>query len=331
MPFKKLVIIMLLIVQRVSRGHWYLVLILTLHGCGPPYPSIPSSVRDTYTKTEDLISPGDNRNEVQSLLGKPLIDARELGVEVYRIDGRDIAFALPLPLFVPGPGEHVTLVAIVLYDDNERVIEIKTDMWASGYKRFGEPFTLLAKDYLFVYVIGKLPDTLLGPNISVEELARSQFPEDSCTIVALLGEYPISSVSVNDVVIADFRGASYNCDHVSNRCDIRNPSLYGTFIRRPIIPGSYRISLTTLGSEKIYRNIECKQGEVVFVSLKIEDIVQHVRPLEEGFPSSLAVKGSIEISDSPLDSSIDRSNLRQILWHDGMYYGPMSNHDISIP
>lgn len=290
-----------------------------LSGCGT-YKTIPTQVRNLPCEVKFKLSRGDTRQNVRSVLGKPLIDARSHGLEVYRQTGRDIDIDLPgVPIPMPSPGTKVIVIVLVAYDDQDLVKEIATEIWVPGR---GQDYWITAGGYSFVnsggyfLMVGheRSPDTLLAPPVSWEELEGMPTVKEECALVLLMGECPMEEVSLDKTPIIDLSPAGGYCCHDSARVR-REHNYYGTFIRRNITPGSHRLNINQKTKHGNFETIfECAPGETIYAELEahttVDDLWYGVR-----------LQGEITVNKSIPNNVVEMGELRSILWHRGAWYG----------
>jgi hypothetical protein len=288
--------------------------IIILSSCAP-IATFPTGLRDFPEEVESGLSPGDTRDKVYSVLGEPLIDASSLGIQVYQHSASDIQFDLFLP-FIPHGLSRVHVFSLVAYDDNELVKEVATSLWTG--ESYGIDFSLNAGSYSFVNAAGYMPETLLGPAIPWREMVDKAFSANECTLVMLMGECPMTIVSLDKKKIADLHPAGYYCNPDLEQSERRKHVFYGTYINRKIEPGVHQIKVkrATLGSRTFETVFECKSGETVYTEFKAQSYLEwdwwHGRQLE----------GEILIHKTPPKSIIEMDTLRPILWCQDTWYGP---------
>jgi hypothetical protein len=308
------------VVQRVIAGLVLSGFVFVVSGCGA-ISTHPTDVRNLPLEVEAKLSRGDTRQKVRSVLGKPLIDARSLGLEVYRQTGRDIEIWFPgVPIPMPLPGEKITVVVLVAYDEQDLVKEIASKLWYPGSIYGNCPIT--AGEYSFVNSGGcysfagqaRSPDTLLAPAITWEELARLATTEGECAIVLLMGDCPMEEVSLDKSQIIDLSPAGGNCNS-KLACVREDNNYYGTFIRRRITPGSHQLNIR---QKTIHGNFEkifaCEQGETIYAELEVHTV--------DDWWYGSRLEGEISIKKGIPNNVVEMGELRPILWHRGTWYGP---------
>lgn len=283
--------------------------ILILVGCGSGILR-ESDARDIQDATEAKLSIGDPKNKVRALLGKPLIDLQSIGVEVYRKAGRDIEYIWAVyPIPVPLPGDKVIGYVFITYDSDNKITELVSNYWIGGLAQFND-FFITAGDYHFLNVaMGEEPATLIGPAITWEELVDQTHPDEACTLVLVMGKCVMDRVSLDGQQIIDLSPAGGYC------IDDPDRNLYGTFIRRYIVPGNHFLHVhQQQGHSEIETSFSCEGGETVYAELDVVAV--------DHWWYGHRLKGEILINKSPTDSIVEMKHLCPILWHQGTWYGP---------
>jgi hypothetical protein len=206
-------------VRQVIAGWIYISFVFVLFGCVGSVPIHLTEVRNLPDEVRTKLSIADTRQKVRSILGDPLVDAQSLGVEVYRIAGRDIDIPWAIyPVPLPVPGEKVVGFVLVVYDGNDAVIDLEVENWLSLDSQSHINFRLTASGFQFLNYRGHLePDTLLGPSVSWEELARDDIPEGNCSLVLVMGLCPMELVILDEMRIADLPPLRQECELISTR------------------------------------------------------------------------------------------------------------------
>ena len=300
------------IVRWIFTGLICSVFVFDLTGCGAKIKTIPTQVRNLPCEVEAKLSRGDTRQTVRSVLGKPLIDARSLGLEVYRQTGRDIEIGFPnVPIPMPSPGEKVIVVVLVAYDEHDVVEEIATNLWIPGYSL---DFWITAGGYSFANIYDNEPETLLAPAITYEEFVGLAAAEGECALVLLMGECPMEEVSLDKSLITDLSPAGGYCNYDSARVR-REHNYYGAFIRRNIKPGSHRLNIHQKTKHGNFEAVfECEPGETVYAELEASNTVPDAW-------HGVRLEGAISISKNPTKNVLDMGMLLPIIWHRGKWYG----------
>jgi hypothetical protein len=278
------------------------------------------------------LSSGDTLQKVHSVLGNPLIDDRNLGLEVYRIAGRDIDYYWVIwPIPWPFPGDKAIAYVLVVYDEHDVVMEIASDIWDSPPPR---NMWITAGKYHLVSNWGSKPDeTLLGPAIPWENLTETMAAEDGCTLVLINGKWGMEQVSLDEQQIADLSGVigglCTNSDYMNEGriyCkDLINLHLQRTFIRRDIASGTHRLSVHQkvldthrhAAGRDFETVFECEGGETVYAEIKADFV-----PAPESWWWHLRIEGDILISKKPSKNVIEMGELHPILWYQGTWYVP---------
>jgi len=336
-------------VRRVIVGLIYFGFVFVLSGCGT-ISTYPTDVRNTPDDVRAKLSIGDTRQKVRSILGDPLIDARSHGVEAYLRTGRDLDIALAGILPLPVPGKKVTLGALVVYDDQEKIkyreVDVMTDNLSEADEK-GYQFCSLrisAGGYHFFNndVACAKPETLIGPPISLDELSNETGQAGVCSVVFLMGECPMEIISIDDSQVADLSPAGFECrlrdpnlywarmqeklppetyDRIALMHDQRKPKFNWTFIKMNISPGTHHLLVrqTTHVKERDFDNVfDCVSGDTVYVELDANK-VRH----SHWWSPWLELEGGLVVSKTPSRKQIERAEgLSPILWHKGRWYGP---------
>jgi len=300
------------IVQRVIAGLISSGFVFVVSGCGV-IKTYPSDVRNLPFEVTAKLSQGDTLQDVRSVLGKPLIDSRSLGLEVYQQTGRDIDIELPsVPIPLPVPGKEVIVIVLVTYNEQDLVKEIATNSWTPGY---AHNFWITAGGYSFVNIYERSPDTLLAPAITWEELAGLVTTEGNCALVLLMGECPMEEVFLDKSPITDLSPAGRYCNYDSVEVR-REHNYYGTFIRRNISLGSHQLNIYQTTKHGDFETIfECERGETIYAELEVHSTVDDLW-------SSIPLEGEISVTKRIPHKAVEMGELRPILWHKGAWYGP---------
>lgn len=294
---------------------------IALYGCAAGVLR-KTPVRDLPDEVNAKISIGDTRKKVRSILGDPLIDARNLGVEAYLHAGRDIDyFMIIYPVPIPDFGKKVRVGILIVYDEKDMVKNVASDITSD----FDDSnFRITAGGFRFIGRF-KDPETLLGSPISWEELARTETVEGYCSLVLLMGKCPMESISLDNKHIYDLLPAGIFCSHVDSdhHGTFVHSDYHGTFIQRNIWPGNHSLIIhqKTMVKDSIFKTtFECINGETVYAELDA------VKITSDEWWHQYEIEGEITIRKSLpeiLEIGIDR--LSPILWHRGIWYGPSDN------
>ena len=332
------------IVQRVIAALICSAIVFVLSGCMGPIKE--TDVRNMPDEVSAVISIGDSQQKVRSILDTPLIDARSLGVEVYRLTGRDIDVPwVPLPLPIPIPGTKAIAFTLVAYDEHGLVKEIAADVWDRFDSDF---FYITAGGYSVLNVLdagywNKPLGTLLGPALSYEEFVGQVPREGKCALILLNGICPMDIVTLDKSRIAEL---SYHGEYsripypdrtlpatdgmyCSNQdWPTQTNYFFGTFIRRDINPGSHRLNIRQRWYSTDFETaFECKSGETVYAVLSASTVYGD-------FWKPNALEGEISISKRPTEKIIKMGALPKhtrlylpnvfspIIWHQGTWYLP---------
>jgi len=252
---------------------------------------------------EDTLSIGDTRQKVRSVLGEPLLDARSLGLEVYRKTGRDLDYVMVIwPIPVPSPGEKVIGYVLVDYDEHDVVRKFTADYWIQYDRGQHGDLWITAGDYHFINVWKQEPVTLLGTAIPWDKLSEQNPPAGSCTLFLIMGECVMERVLLDHQEIADLSPAGKFCSHYANN------NFYGTFLRKNIASGSHILNINQVEIRRKFETVfECESGDTVYAQLAAADAyAEH--------------PDSISISNIPSQNIMKLGHLSPILWHRGMWY-----------
>jgi len=280
------------------------VLACLLSACGVHYAH-RTHVRELPDEVATTLTAGDSREKVRSILGEPLVDARALGLEVYRKSGRDFDVAwwfVPWAVF-PVWGGEVVVFALALYDEDGRLKEMAADTRTPR-----KDFRINAGGFRFVNTFGEEPGTLLAPAIPWDKLAKVATIAQKCTLFVIVGECVTKYVSIDD-------GRKFKLAPNDTYCAMeRNNNLYGTFFSIDLDPGMHIIRFHPEKRHSDFEaEFECETGEKVFAGLEAE--IFH----DAGWASRL--EGSILIGTSPPKNLVKMGDLRPILQHMGTRYG----------
>lgn len=290
------------LVQQVTIGVICAGFIFALTGCVEGVLR-KSEVRDIQSKTEVELSIGDTRQKVRSILGEPLVDGKDLGIEVYRKTGMDIDFIWAFyPIPVPLPGDQVIGYALITYDADNVVTGIAADYWIELDPGQHGDFWITAGGYHFLNIWRQEPVTVIGPAIPWDKLEDQIPPEESCALILVMGECVMEKVSLDHHQIADLSPAGKFCSHHANN------NLHGTFLLKNITSGEHRLDINQAERRSKFETVfKCENGETVYAQL---DAVDYYKQLE----------GSITISNTPNEKIVKMGHLSPILWHRGTWY-----------
>lgn len=300
-------------VRQVIAGWIYISFVFVLFGCVGSVPIHLTEVRNLPDEVRTKLSIADTRQKVRSILGDPLVDAQSLGVEVYRIAGRDIDIPWAIyPVPLPVPGEKVVGFVLVVYDGNDAVIDLEVENWLSLDSQSHINFRLTASGFQFLNYRGHLePDTLLGPSVSWEELARDDIPEGNCSLVLVMGLCPMELVILDEMRIADLPPLRQECELISTRY-----KYHKRFIQRNIPLGNHRLKVRQepmVKGPELETVFNCEDGKTVYAVLDAISVGEWLQRLE----------GEIAVSKSPPKRLLGIDDLYPILWHAGTWYGPV--------
>ena len=317
------------IVHSVIAGFLLSVLIMVLAGCGT-VKTYPSKARELPDTVGTKLSVGDTRQKVRTLLGVPLIVNKSLGLEVYRLTGRDIdvdMVLLPIPIPTPSPYK-VTAGALILYDEEDKIKDMAVDAMTEEYYDAREAqlqfcsFRICAGGYRFVNTSASgcdEPHTLIGPSISRDELSQKKPPAGKCSLVLLMNECPMEIVSLDNMQIADLSPAGAECgSHESEH--------FRTFVQKDINPGMHRLVVTQrthVQNRDFKTDFECNDGETIYAELDVDVNYKSTYVFGVKWGAKKFIDGELSVSNSPSKNNItNKSGLSPILWHKGEWYGP---------
>lgn len=291
----------------------FTVFIFVLWNCAT-IAQFPTELRDLPAEVKSKLSPGDTQEKVYSVLGEPLVDASRLGVQVYLHSDSDITFDLFLP-FIPFWTPDVHVFSLVTYDENELVKDLEISLFETYTGRLYDDVYLEAGDFIFLNMKGGISETLLGPPISWEELVETANSENGCALVILMGECPMSQVSLDNEKIVDMKPIDFYCEPELKQSERKKHSFYRTFIKREIKPGKHLMEVRVWHHKDYETSFECKRGESIFTEFKVHGIV-----IDWWYGKQAG--GIISLSKTPPESIIEMGTLRPILWNRGTWYGP---------
>jgi hypothetical protein len=264
------------------------------------------------------LSIGDVREKVRSTLGSPLIDARNLGLEVYRKSGRDFDVGWVIAPWVPIPviGDKVIVVVLVVYDTDDVVKDISTGIVERGTSYpYYSIFWLAASDYVFANSASMSPpDMLLAPAVSWEDIQGLPHRSNGrCELFLVMGDCPMERILLDDNVIADLSPAAVYCGNASTSTH----SAFAAFIRKAIPAGKHRLKI----HQKSWRgdfdtSFECESGETVYAEFQAHLVSDWW---------SQHFEGAITTSKGIPRNTLETYELRQILWYGGAWYGPVDS------
>ena len=308
--------------RRVIAGLILSGFVFVLFGCVPFHGVLHrTETRNLPDELETKLSVGDTRQKVRNILGSPLLDAKKLGMELYRKSGRDIDYdgvwMIYLPFAILEPGQKVIAFVMVAYDEYDVVKEITTDFWIPGH---GHDYWATIGGYSFVNSSYNEPETILAPPVTWEELSRIPVSKERCALVLLMGECPMEEVSLDKSHIIDLSPAGGWCG--IDTWQQRENNFYGAFIRKEIAPGSHRLDIRQKTIHGIFgANFTCEPGETVFAGLKASN------PVPDTWPRT-RLQGAVSISKNPTRNLLDIDVLHPIIWHQGKWYGSATSSAI---
>lgn len=299
------------IVKQLTTGLLCLCYVFTLTGCGGLY-SHQTEVRNQPDNVGTKLSIGDARQKVRATLGDPLIDARSLGVEVYRNSGRDFDVGWVIVPWVPIPllGGKVIAVVLVIYDEHDLVKNISTGIVERGSRTPDYSLWLEADDYVFTNTASMLPpDMLLGPEVTWEEALNEPTLIGHCELVLVMRHFcPMEQVLLDNEEIVNMSRAAVYCGF--------SPEYKTSFIaiiKKDIPSGFHQMDVHQISWPGDFdASFECESGERVYA-----EFLAHIVPGKNRF------EGTISISKNTPNNVFEVDRLRSILWHGGTWYGPV--------
>jgi len=233
----------------------------------------------------------------------------------------DLMFVL-MRLPVPFPGDKFSVFTLVVYDENEVVKDIAADLWSHGSvgETWGDNYVITAGEFSFINIVNSKPDTILGPQISWQDLAGMTVPERSCSLVLVMGDCPMEQVSLDTKLIADLSPAGDYCV-LNMGSPPRKRHLFGTFIQKIIPEGSHRLSIHQgAGHSDFEADFECAAGETIYAEIEVQ-------PWGSSWYDG-HIAGSISIKKSIPNNVVEMDKLRQILWRQDRWYGPSNSTEM---
>ena len=293
--------------------------VFLLPGCGMLYEH-KSDVPGLQNEVASTLAIGDSRQKVHSLLGEPLVDVPDLGLEVYRKSGRDYAVLWIIAPWVPLPawGDKTIVVVMVVYDAQGMVEDISVGSWEETRYRYAYA-SVDAGGFSFLNTSRKGPATLLAPPVSSGELFATAAGDKTCSLIFVMGRCPMETIVLDGVKIADFPNSGQYCSvddsgysHAPNQS---SHVLYGTLLWMQVKPGMHQISVgQRLRSDDFQVSFECRPGETVYAELRGRQYKPdswHGRRLE----------AAINITRGTPDNPDELDGSRFILWHAGSWFG----------
>ena len=261
------------LVQWVITGLIFSGFVLALSGCVGVGPIVET---EAQKPGEARVKPsrGDTRQKVRSILGDPLIEVQSIGVEVYIQSGRvkDLEMIyVPYPILIrPHPWREGSVYTLVVYDDYDVVKDIATEFWFPGHSIYGE-FWIKVGDFTFINVVEGKPGTILGPQISGEELAGITVSGESCSLVLVMGSCPMGQVSLDGNLIVDLSPADVWCGRSGQSQLPKKNRYFNTFIQKTISTGSHCLSIhQDLRGNDYETDFECASGKTIYAELEAQ-------------------------------------------------------------
>lgn len=287
----------------------------SLSGCGPLYEH-ETEAREYARQVAPTVGAGETRQKVRSVLGKPLVDAPTLGLEVYRKSGRDIGIGWVLVPWAPVPylGDKAAAVALVLYDEKHLVTELASGLWEGTRHAFGHD-SVDANGFSFTNVSSDEPATLLSPPVASKYLATVPPSDGRCSVFFVMDRCPLETIHLDGREIADFPNAGRYCEVDDERYQPVNHVLYGTLLWIQVRPGKHTINVSQrLRSGDFEKAFECEAGDSVYAELQGSRLVP-----DAWYGTRL--EGSVHIAKSPPVTLMSQDQARFMLWHEGSWFG----------
>lgn len=284
-------------------------------GCGA-ISTYPTNVRNLPGEVRTQLFSGDTRQKVRPILNTPLVDARNLGLEVYRDIGRDLDITLPgVPIPVPTPGQKVIVITLVVYDDRDLVKELATELWIPGHSL---DFWITAGGYSFVNIDASEPETLLAPPVSWDTYSEGATANADCALVLMMGECPMEKVYLDNSLVVDLSPAGGYCGMHTSWSQKQN-NYYGTVLLKRINPASHRLNISQKAPHGDFETVfECQPGDKIFAELEAHTTVPDLW-------FGVRLQGEISINKNIPSGIAEMDELRPILWHRGKWLGPSHN------
>jgi hypothetical protein len=296
--------------RRILAGLMYRAFVVVLAGCAAGHGVWHrTEARNLPDELAVKLSVGDSRQKVRQALGEPLLDARKLGVELYRKSGRDIdydwALIIYVPVVTPHPGQKVIVFVMVAYDEHDLVKEVETDFWIPGHSL---GFWISVGGYSFANSYYNEPETILAPPVTWDELSKTPVTDGRCALVLLMGECPMEEIVLDDSKIIDLSPAGGWCASQFEWQRRKENYFYDAFIRKNIVPGNHRLSVRQRTMHGNFETaFECESGRTVYAELKAGNV-------EPGPIRQSRLQGAISISKNPRERVLDAESFYRILW-----------------
>jgi hypothetical protein len=313
----------------------FIMAAFALAGCGWTTRH-PTKVWHLPDQVEADIAPGDSRQKVHHVLGDSQVDVQNYGIEIYQQSGRDIELyynpIFPLPF--PTPGQHISVVVLISYDQEDVIREIKAEL----VSQLPEQCIRIGKIEL-AKSGGTELDTLFGPPITSNKLSETAPSEGACSLVLLMGECPMGDVFLDDHRIVELGDAPIFCplhtkdgqlnyEPTSDFCDCGLPDkhyFYGTFIRRDVAPGHHSLTIQQR-SDGFAATFDCEPNEIIYVELEAHRLSDKFKGGSTQGASThywgygKRFQGRV-LTSKKLPKIFDGTRqLRPIIWHRGTWY-----------
>lgn len=295
-------------------------LIFALSGCFNVGALHETRVRSEAAEVATQLSPGDTRQKVRSVLGEPLIDARDWRLELYQKQGTDIDWGLyGTPIPVPVPGNQFILDVMVVYDESDLVTEVVLGTWETG----SGGSRLDAGDFSLIRHGGFSAATLLGPPMSWDELAAATPRPGTCSLILVMDRCPMPWVHLDKKFLANPDPDAQVCDADAVRyARSTYNELVGTFLWTEVEPGDHLLTVNTLHGDPVKTTFRCESGESVYARLE-----NYRRVPSKKFSDEWSLQATVAISRSTPNDIEEPGGIRPILMDNGRWYGaPGASH-----
>ena len=291
-------------------------LMFALSGCFNVGTLHETRVRSEAAEVATQLSPGDTRQKVRSVLGEPLIDARDWRLEVYKKQGTDIDWGLyGTPIPVPVPGNQFILDVMVVYDKYDVVTEIAVATWDNG----AGVWRLNAGDFSLIRHGGFSSATILGPPTSWDELAAAMPRPGTCSLILVMDRCPMPYIHLDKKLLGRPDPEFQVCAADPERDGLSTyHELVGTILWSEIGPGDHLLRVSTLHGDPIKATFRCELGESIYAKL------ENYRRLTSKQGSEYSIQATIEITKSTPKNIEEQGEIRPILWDQGRWYGAPS-------
>jgi hypothetical protein len=301
------------LVRQVIAGLIFSGFVFTLSGCATGVLH-----RTEVRNLEAKLSIGDTRQKVRAVLGEPLLDARSLGLEVYRKTGRDIDYLMVIwPIPWPSPGQKVTVGMLVVYDEHNLVKDIDT-ISTSNTNVVDE-----ANAGGFMLIAGfdlnhKPLEILYAPVEGSRESLSQAPPPGQCKVFFALTGYSFDTILVDgEKIVDDFGSILRNAEYVDRLFPghTDNQKRLG-FIWKSFPPGTHEVEVRRTrpyNPQPVFHSLHCESAQTRYVH--IVDI-----PLDGKLHAEVNVNFDVEfnVSNELPNTFVGR---REIIFTQGTWLG----------